>query len=121
MAADLDGAGGREILAGFGALGLWRWNAGAWTQLSGARPDGLAAGDTDGNGDKGSRRGFRGARPVALERLGLGSDSTVNPDSITAADLDGDGRAELAADFGPLGLWLWNDSTWSLMSSNDPE
>jgi hypothetical protein len=38
-----------------------------------------------------------------------------------AADLDGDNKDEILADFGALGLWLWNDGAWSQISANNPD
>jgi len=47
--------------------------------------------------------------------------SGVDPDNITAGDIDGDGADEVFADFGSLGLWLWNDWVWSQISANNPD
>jgi hypothetical protein len=38
-----------------------------------------------------------------------------------AADLDGDASDEILADFGALGLWMWNYGVWSQMSANNPD
>jgi len=45
----------------------------------------------------------------------------ANPESLAAADLDGDGQPGLAADFGALGLWLREAGAWTQLSANDPE
>ena len=39
MAGDVDGDGSDEVLADFGSLGLWLWNAGAWSQISALNPE----------------------------------------------------------------------------------
>jgi hypothetical protein len=36
-------------------------------------------------------------------------------------DYDGDGVAEVVADLGYKGLWLWNGGVWSLIGLNSPE
>ena len=40
---------------------------------------------------------------------------------MSAVDVDGNNDDELAVDFGPLGLWLRNGSSWSQYSSVDPD
>jgi hypothetical protein len=40
---------------------------------------------------------------------------------MVAADVDGNGDGELAADFGLSGLWLWDTSAWSQISANSPK
>jgi hypothetical protein len=37
------------------------------------------------------------------------------------ADTDGDDKYELLADFGGVGLWVWNDFAWTQISANNPE
>ena len=39
-----------EIFSDFGALGLWFWNNGTWTQVSGLNTEFMVPADTDGNG-----------------------------------------------------------------------
>jgi hypothetical protein len=39
LAGDFDGDNADEIMADFGALGLWLWNGGAWTQVSPLNPE----------------------------------------------------------------------------------
>jgi hypothetical protein len=36
-------------------------------------------------------------------------------------DIDGDKAEEVIADFGTLGLWLWNGGVWSQISANNPD
>ena len=37
--ADVDGDGAQELIADFGPLGVWKWDAGAWAQISANNPD----------------------------------------------------------------------------------
>ncbi len=47
--------------------------------------------------------------------------NSANPESLISANTNGDGDDEIAADFGPLGLWLWNDGSWFLLTSSNCE
>jgi hypothetical protein len=38
-----------------------------------------------------------------------------------AGDVDRDDQDEIFADFGSLGLWLWDGGAWSQVSANDPD
>jgi hypothetical protein len=40
---------------------------------------------------------------------------------MIAADIDGDNVQEIIADFGTLGLWLWNGGAWSQISAINPD
>jgi len=42
--------------------------------------------------------------------------SGVNPESLAAADMDGDGASELIIDFGTVGAWLLDGSSWTQLS-----
>ncbi len=42
--------------------------------------------------------------------------SHANPESLMAADVDGDNVEEILADLGPTGLWLWNGGAWNQVS-----
>ncbi len=42
--------------------------------------------------------------------------SGVNPESMAAADTDGDGAGELVVDFGSVGAWLVDGSAWTQLS-----
>ena len=46
---DINGNWIDEIAVDFGAMGLWFWNAGAWTQISGVDPEYLMIADVDGD------------------------------------------------------------------------
>jgi hypothetical protein len=40
---------------------------------------------------------------------------------MMAGDVDGDNQDEILADFGSLGLWLWDNGSWNQISANNPE
>ena len=50
-----------------------------------------------------------------------GQISGVDPENMTAGDIDGDSAEEIFADFGTLGLWLWNGGVWSQISAMNPD
>ena len=52
LAADIDGDGQDEIVGDYNSLGLWAWDSGVWTQLSGLNPVRVNAGDLAGNPGK---------------------------------------------------------------------
>ena len=102
----------------FGAVGLWLWNAGAWTQLSGVNADYVAAGTWAGGqfliGDFGATGLWQWKG--AWTQL-----SGVNADFVITADTDNDGEDEVAGDFGAVGLWLADGGAWTQLSGTDAE
>jgi hypothetical protein len=61
-------------------LGLWLWNSGSWTQLTGVNPEGLLAGDIDGDNAKELVVDF-GSLGVWIWNAGAWSQiSALNPD-----------------------------------------
>ncbi len=49
LGADTDGDGAKELAVDFVVLGIWLYDGGAWTQISGVDPDNMIAGDIDGD------------------------------------------------------------------------
>ena len=47
--------------------------------------------------------------------------SGIDPENITAGDIDKDSAEEIVADFGTVGLWLWNGGVWSQISAMNPD
>ncbi len=45
----------------------------------------------------------------------------INADYLIMADFDGDTQAEILADCGTLGVYLWNSGVWTQVSANNPE
>jgi hypothetical protein len=37
------------------------------------------------------------------------------------ANIDGGNDMELIVDFGPLGLFLWNNNAWTCLTDSNPE
>jgi len=61
---------------------------------------------------------------VGVWRLGESSWSPihgVSPESVTAADVDGNGLDDLVMDYGTAGVWLWlNHATWMQLHGASP-
>jgi len=81
ITADVDGNGVDEAVVDFGSMGLWRWQAGAWTQISPDDPEEMTAADV--------RPSITAARNIVISVSGLRSRAQ-------------DGRAEVDDDF----TWL---------------
>jgi len=47
--------------------------------------------------------------------------SGVNVETMVRVNSDGDSSHELAADFGPVGLWLYNGGAWTCLTGVNPE
>jgi hypothetical protein len=105
----------------FPGRGVWKYSAGAWTQLSPDYAEELVAADVDGDlvdevvGDFGA---------LGLWLRKGGTWTQLRPDDaeyITAYNIDNDNGDELFCDFGTLGLWFWNDGAWSQLSTSNPD
>jgi hypothetical protein len=81
-----------------------------------------AVGDFDGDGADEVAVDFGGTGAwmwtgVWMYDSGAWSQLTAaNPESLMAADLDGDPPLEIVADLGFIGLWLWNAGVWNQVS-----
>ena len=115
-AGDFDGDGADELVADFGASGIWRWDAGDWTQISTSNPESMILAEYDGNDDDeifldlGSAGLWLLNGPVWMQW------SAANVETMAAGDVDNDGNDEIACDFGAVGLWLWNAGSWDILS-----
>ncbi len=107
-AADFDGDGAVEIAADFGSLGLWMWNGGVWSQVTGAEPRGPDRRQSRRDFSRRDDRGFREGRGLVMEGGAWSQLTGGNAQDMMFADTDNDGVGEFVGDFGPLGLWLWN-------------
>lgn len=58
-AGDYDVDGTDELAVDFGATGLWLYDNGAWTQLSGVNAESMIRADVDGDGSEEVAAGFR--------------------------------------------------------------
>jgi hypothetical protein len=123
LAANLDGAGGDEVIADFQGYGLWAWSAGAWSRLHSFDVSSMIAADLNGDGNDDLVVNFPGYGVWAYVN---GLWSPIHPSaatSLAAADLDGNGVSELIVNFsGGLGVWVRrNATTWNLLHTATPE
>ena len=45
-----------------------------------------------------------------------------DPEAMTTANLDSNGRSDLVVDFGASGLWgWWNNANWTQLHAQSPE
>ena len=113
---DFDGDGADEAAVDFGTAGIYLYNGGSWTQLSGVNPESLVAGDVDGDS---AAELLADMGPIGLWLWNAGAWnqlSGLNVERMAAGDVDADGAEEVVGDFGTVGLWLWNAGTWSQLS-----
>jgi hypothetical protein len=121
VAADIDGDGKDELVAGFTGYGLYYYDdPGGWSpQVNPLVPDALA-------------RYSEGVLIDFGEAYGLWSYNTsegwvllngVDPGTIAAADMDGDGNDELVVSFAGYGLYTYRtaDRTWQSINSVIPD
>jgi len=130
---DYDGDGIDEFVADFGIQwakpefsGLWLWDQGVITHLNWNNAVSLIGADTDGHADMeivgtyldvfGSVLGLWICDGVDWTQL-----NPLNPETITAGDIDADGIDEVIGDFGALGLWFWDAGTWTLLAGANAE
>ncbi len=103
-----------ELYADFGASGLWYYNNGAWTQVSGLNPQGMisvtaiSATDDELIVDFGATGLWYADQGIYWSQL-----SGANADGMFATDDDNDGKDEIQVDFGTLGVWHFDPDTWA--------
>lgn len=113
---DFDGDGADEAMVDFGTAGIYLYNGGSWTQLSGANPEGLMAVDVDAD-SVAELLADLGAGGLWLWNAGIWNQiSGVNVEGMAAGDVDADGADEVVGDFGAVGMWLYNGRSWSQLS-----
>jgi hypothetical protein len=101
-----------ELFADFGSLGLWFYNNGSWTQVSGVNPDKMIAVTGINIADDELVVDF-GSLGLWYWDWGWSQISGVNPTGMFGTDDDGDGADEIQVDFGSLGVWHFDPDTWS--------
>lgn len=125
---DVDGNGRAELAVNFGpGVGTWlRTEAGQWQYLTSLNSTAAVAADFNGcskeeliiSVNDGAYSGLWIYYPS------IGNFVFFHPwqaQSITAGDLDGNGKKELIFDFGSNGLWVyWNQSVWRQLHWYDP-
>ncbi|OGD18703.1 MAG: hypothetical protein A2W03_08930 [Candidatus Aminicenantes bacterium RBG_16_63_16] len=113
---DFDGEGADELAVDFGAIGLYLYDNGSWSQISSANPESLLAADVDGD-NVDEILADLGAAGLWLWNAGAWNQlSGVNVEGMAAGDVDADGSDEAVADFGAVGMWLYNGGTWTQLS-----
>jgi len=144
ITADLDGDGIDELICDFGAAsGIWAHSlsdtwAQAWMRLNDFSPTKMAIADLDGVGGKELVVDFGPAKGIWAAGLSPQWAGIVDPDgnnpnypwghlhadsvdSLTIADLDGNGSDEIIADFGPAkGIWAAGLAGWPQHPDNGP-
>ena len=121
---DVDGNGDKELAIDLGTLGLWMWNNGIWSQLTVNSPEYMIATDTNANGiDRRNLRLWSIRLGVEARKWGMvRHDLSYDPQNIMAVDVDNNRAYEVVAEFGSVGMWIWEGIgiTWYRMSSSDP-
>ena len=113
-----------ELYADFGSTGLWYYNNGNWTQVSGLNPEGMISATMVNTIDDELIVDF-GATGLWLHDGGTTwiQLSGVNAQGMFAVDDDLDGVQEIQVDFGTIGIWR-NDaggpSSWEQYSGLNP-
>ena len=113
----------RQIICDFGSLGVWIWDGGVWTQISGANPDRII----------GAKRFLSGGESLIGDFGSMGiwewdaewgwfQMTGQNPSYMFVADDDGDGSADLQAALPGLGLWRMDGDSgeWTALSTLTP-
>lgn len=115
-----------EIMADFGAQGLWYYDDGVWTQVSAVNPELMISATIGSAGDDELIVDF-GALGVWMWNLGTPAWTQltgVSPSSMFASDDDGDGKDEIWFDYGNVGLGVWHYDwdlyAWRMISNLNP-
>ena len=115
-------ASAEALLIDFGPnFGAWlrRVGAPAWAQVHPNSPEGMTAGDLDGNGIDEMIFDF-GAAGLWAKYNGGGAWAQLhpaNPRLLATGDLDNNGRQELVVVFPGFGTYVfYNNTTWSLLT-----
>jgi len=116
-----------QVICDFGSLGVWVWDSGTWTQISGADPDriigapGFLYSGMALVGDFGSMGLWKwesdGILPGAWDQI-----SGQNPSYMFIVNDNGDGSNDLHAAFPGYGLWRMdgNSGQWTALSTSLP-
>jgi hypothetical protein len=104
---NFDGDGGEELIVDFSGYGLWEYSsAGSWSEVHPHDATSMAVADLDGNGEQ----DVFATLPFGLMAYMNNTNWAPLHDGVkrmVGADLDGNGRSALVADFGPgIGVWV---------------
>jgi hypothetical protein len=118
---DYDADGRNEIAVDFGTNGVWIWDSGSWTVLTGLDPANMLAADVNGDG---ADEIFLSFRPGGLWVVVGGTGHGISPkyaEGMAAGDVDADGIDEVVCDFGADGLWLFDGGNWVQLTGADAD
>lgn len=107
-----------DLLADFGAHGLWQFrNNATWQNIHSNNPYAIGTGDLDGS-KKDEALATLYSDNLAARYNNANPWKTLHPEFakfFVAGDFDGNGKDDLAADFGSKGIWVLrnNGSTWA--------
>jgi hypothetical protein len=123
---NFDNNGVAGAVMNFPGRGVWKYSAGAWTQLSPDCAEELVAAYLDSNylyhDTVAEIFGDFGALGLWLWKGGSWTQlSADDVEYIMADDFDFDRKDELFCDFGALGLWFWNEGVWTQLSADNPD
>jgi hypothetical protein len=102
-------AAGDELALDFGVAGLWDYDGGSWTLISGSSPEDMA--------------GWSGGLAMDFGASGVWSYDGAAWSPISSSSPEGMvGWSEgLAMDFGASGLWSYDGSTWNFITGSNVE
>ena len=125
LAGDFNGNGKQELVADFGAEGLWaRKENGGWVKLNDKSPKYLAAGDLDGNGKDELIADFgnQGIKARFNNSGGFQKLHDSTSEGLVTGDFNGNGKDELVADLGDAGLWARKENgDWKKLHDKSPK
>lgn len=128
LSGDVDNNGKADMVANFGGnVGLWiHHDTGAWQWIRQLPSSTAAMADLNGDGcdelvvstSLAGAAGVWAYYPVSATWRCL---TGRQAESFAIGDFDGNGKADVAADFGANGLWFFkNDSTWECKHGYNP-
>ncbi len=114
-----------EIVADFGATGLWYYDNGSWSQISGLNADSIIGALTINTADDEIVADFGATGLWYWDGINWFQLSGVNATGLFATDDDNDGADEIQVDFAALGVWRFdfdsfNTANWIQLSGLNP-
>ena len=93
----------------FGALGIYKWNGTAWSQLSSTNPENIVASNSTLYVDFGASYGLYKWDGASWTQL-----SSTKPENMVTTG------STLYVDFGTFGIYKWNGSSWTQLTGSNP-
>jgi Zn-dependent metalloprotease len=115
IAADIDGDGQDELVAGFSGYGLYSYDVpGVWTQINTVIPENMIRLNNGIACDFGAAYGLW----IWTEAGGWKRWNTADPGQMVAVDIDKDGVEELVVSFSGYGLYYHDETNgWQLLNT----